>query len=148
MARMATPLALANAWGMCMTTPGCRATTYTPSPSQKRGYIRRRPTATPTPLALPNAWGGCIRCCPATALVGPENSRPPSAASDGPTLRSREALLQRRVFQYFTVLGITSVPEATQTTLLQSVISLVPSVEGFAGSSVQAAIALSLCGRR
>ncbi|KAI0300801.1 clathrin-coated vesicle protein [Russula brevipes] len=76
-------------------------------------------------------------------LAGPENSRPPSAASDGPTLRSREALLRRRVFQCFTVLGTASIPEATQTTLLQSVISLVASIEGFAGSSVQAAIASS-----
>ena len=75
--------------------------------------------------------------------LAPENSRLPSTASDGPTLRSREALLRRRVFQCFAVLGTTSVPEATQTTLLQSVISLVASVEGFAGSSVQAAIASS-----
>jgi HEAT repeat-containing protein 5 len=76
-------------------------------------------------------------------LAGAEISRPPGAASDGPTLRSREALLRRRVFQCFTVLGATSIPEATQMTLLQSVISLVASAEGFAGSSVQAAIASS-----
>ncbi|KAI9509814.1 clathrin-coated vesicle protein [Russula earlei] len=76
-------------------------------------------------------------------LAGPENPRLPSMASEGPTLRTREALLRRRVFQCFTVLGTTSVPEATQTTLLQSVISLVASVEGFAGSTVQAAIASS-----
>ncbi|KAI0277285.1 clathrin-coated vesicle protein [Russula aff. rugulosa BPL654] len=76
-------------------------------------------------------------------LAGPENSRLPNATSDGPTLRSREALLRRRVFQCFTVLGAASVPEATQTTLLQSVISLVASAEGFAGNSVQAAIASS-----
>ena len=76
-------------------------------------------------------------------LAGPENSRLSNATSDGPTLHSREALLRRRVFQCFTVLGATSVPEATQTTLLQSVISLVASAEGFAGSSVQAAIASS-----
>jgi HEAT repeat-containing protein 5 len=76
-------------------------------------------------------------------LVGPENSRLPNGASDGPTLRSRDALLRRRVFQCFTELGTSSVPEATQTTLLQSVISLVATVEGFAGSSVQAAIASS-----
>ncbi|KAH9052913.1 clathrin-coated vesicle protein [Lactarius deliciosus] len=49
----------------------------------------------------------------------------------------------RAVFQCFTVLGTTSVPEATQATLLQSVISLVASIEGFTGSSVQAAIASS-----
>jgi HEAT repeat-containing protein 5 len=76
-------------------------------------------------------------------LAGAENSRPPGAASDGPSLRSREALLRRRVFQCFTVLGATSIPETTQMTLLQSVISLVASAEGFSGSSVQAAIASS-----
>ncbi|KAI0303661.1 armadillo-type protein [Multifurca ochricompacta] len=76
-------------------------------------------------------------------LAGSESSRVQGATSDGPSLRSREALLRRRVFQCFTVLGTTSVPEATQTTLLQSVITLVASVEGFAGSSVQAAIASS-----
>ena len=76
-------------------------------------------------------------------LAGPENSRLSSTASAGPTLRTREALLRRRVFQCFTALGTTSVPEATQTTLLQSVISLVASVEGFAGSLVQAAIVSS-----
>ena len=76
-------------------------------------------------------------------LAGAEHSRASGAASDGPSLRSREALLRRRVFQCFAVLGTTSVPEATQTTLLQSVISLVASIEGFTGSSVQAAIASS-----
>ena len=72
-----------------------------------------------------------------------EHSRASGAVADGPSLRSREALLRRRVFQCFAVLGTTSVPEATQTTLLQSVISLVASIEGFTGSSVQAAIASS-----
>jgi HEAT repeat-containing protein 5 len=76
-------------------------------------------------------------------LAGAENSRVPGAASDGPSLRSSEALLRRRVFQCFTVLGATSIPETTQMALLQSVISLVASAEGFAGSSVQAAIASS-----
>lgn len=76
-------------------------------------------------------------------LAGAEHPRVPGAASDGPSLRSREALLRRRVFQCFAVLGTTSVPEATQTTLLQSVISLVASIDGFTGSSVQAAIASS-----
>lgn len=76
-------------------------------------------------------------------LAGAEHSRASGAASDGPSLRSREALLRRRVFQCFTVLGTTSVPEATQATLIQSVISLVASIEGFTGSSVQAAIASS-----
>ncbi|KAI0258392.1 clathrin-coated vesicle protein [Gloeopeniophorella convolvens] len=72
-------------------------------------------------------------------LAGSEHSR----GGDGPSLRSREALLRRRVFQCFALLGTGSVPEATQTTLLQSVIALVASAEGFAGSSVQAAIASS-----
>lgn len=76
-------------------------------------------------------------------LAGAEHSRASGAAPEGPSLRSREALLRRRVFQCFAVLGTTSVPEATQATLLQSVISLVASIEGFTGSSVQAAIASS-----
>lgn len=59
------------------------------------------------------------------------------------SIRSREALLRRRVFQCFSVLGVGSVPETTQNALLQSVISLVASADGYMGSSVQAAIASS-----
>ncbi|TFY57214.1 hypothetical protein EVG20_g8633 [Dentipellis fragilis] len=64
-------------------------------------------------------------------------------ASDGPSLRTRENLLRRRIYQCFTVLGVSSVPESTQVALVQSVISLVASPDGFAGSTVQAAIASS-----
>ena len=67
----------------------------------------------------------------------------PEAAQSWVVLRSRESLLRRRIFQCFSLLGVASVPDSTQITLLQSVISLVASPEGFAGSSVQAAIASS-----
>ncbi|KZV63558.1 clathrin-coated vesicle protein [Peniophora sp. CONT] len=67
----------------------------------------------------------------------------PEAAQSWIVLRSRESLLRRRIFQCFSLLGVASVPDSTQITLMQSVISLVASPEGFAGSSVQAAIASS-----
>ncbi|KAI0030727.1 clathrin-coated vesicle protein [Vararia minispora EC-137] len=58
-------------------------------------------------------------------------------------IRSRESLLKRRIFQCFTVLGSSSVPEVTQTALLQTTVSLFATPEGFVGSSMQAAIASS-----
>lgn len=61
----------------------------------------------------------------------------------GLNLRAREALLRRRVYQCFTALGFSSITESTQSTLLQSVVSLFASPDGYAGSSVQAAIASS-----
>ena len=64
-------------------------------------------------------------------------------SSNGPSLRSREALLRRRVFQCFSALGVVNASENTQTALLQSIISLVASPDGYLGSSVQAAIASS-----
>ncbi|KAG6887575.1 hypothetical protein C0992_011744, partial [Termitomyces sp. T32_za158] len=61
----------------------------------------------------------------------------------GLSLRSSEALLRRRVYQCFTALGFSSLAESTQATLLQSAVSLFASPDGYAGSSVQAAIASS-----
>ncbi|RDB24443.1 HEAT repeat-containing protein 5B [Hypsizygus marmoreus] len=61
----------------------------------------------------------------------------------GLSLRASEALLRRRVYQCFTALGFSSIADSTQTTLLQSVVSLFASPDGYAGSSVQAAIASS-----
>lgn len=58
-------------------------------------------------------------------------------------LRSREALLRRRVYQCFTALGFSSITESTQATLLQSVVSLFASPDGYVGSSTQAAITTS-----
>ncbi|KAL1740521.1 armadillo-type protein [Schizophyllum fasciatum] len=58
-------------------------------------------------------------------------------------LRAREALLRRRVYQCFSALGFSSIAESTQTTLLQSAVALFASADGYAGSSVQAAIASS-----
>jgi HEAT repeat-containing protein 5 len=61
----------------------------------------------------------------------------------GLTLRAREALLRRRVYQCFRFLGFSSVAESAQAGLLQSVVSLFASPDGYTGSAVQAAIASS-----
>ena len=63
--------------------------------------------------------------------------------SGGLTLREREAILRTRVHQCFNSLGFSSIQESTQIVLLQSTLSLFASPEGYAGSSVQAAIASS-----
>ena len=67
----------------------------------------------------------------------------PTVVKKGLTLRDREALLRRLVHQCFTALGFSSIAELTQTVLLQSVVMLFASPDGYAGSSVQAAIASS-----
>jgi hypothetical protein len=61
------------------------------------------------------------------------------------SLREREALLRRRVYQCFSELGFSSIPESTQASLLQSTISVFASPEAYGGggSAVQAAIASS-----
>ena len=61
----------------------------------------------------------------------------------GLTLRTRESLLRRRVYQCFSSIGFTGITEATQSSLLQSTIALFASADGYAGSPVQAAIASS-----
>lgn len=58
-------------------------------------------------------------------------------------MRDREALLRRRVQQCFTALGFSSIPNQTQIVLLQGAVSLFASPDGYAGSSVQAAIVSS-----
>ncbi|THU92726.1 clathrin-coated vesicle protein [Dendrothele bispora CBS 962.96] len=65
------------------------------------------------------------------------------SGSKGLSLKAREAMLRRRVYQCFSILGFSSIAESTQTTLLQSVVSLFASPDGYTGSSVQAAIASS-----
>jgi len=67
----------------------------------------------------------------------------PIVVKKGLSMRDREALLRRRVHQCFTALGFSSIAESTQTVLLQSVVILFASPDGYAGSSVQAAIASS-----
>ena len=67
----------------------------------------------------------------------------PNVVKKGLTVRVRESLLRRRVHQCFTALGFSSIAEATQIVLLQSVVMLFASPDGYAGSSVQAAIASS-----
>ncbi|KAF8630901.1 hypothetical protein AX17_005259 [Amanita inopinata Kibby_2008] len=59
------------------------------------------------------------------------------------TLRAREALLRRRVFQCFSALGVNRIADPTQSALLQSAVSLFGSMEGYAGSHLQAAITSS-----
>ncbi|KAI0830170.1 ARM repeat-containing protein [Trametes gibbosa] len=55
----------------------------------------------------------------------------------------REALLRSRVFQCFSLVGFSGVTESVQSSLLQSVITLFASPDGYTGSSVQAAITSS-----
>jgi hypothetical protein len=74
-----------------------------------------------------------------SAMLQPGLSR----RNAGLTLREREALLRTRVHQCFNSLGFSSIQDSTQVTLLQSALSLFASPEGYAGSSVQAAIASS-----
>ncbi|KAM5530811.1 hypothetical protein V8D89_015522, partial [Ganoderma adspersum] len=66
-----------------------------------------------------------------------------AADSKGLGIDGREALLRSRVFQCFSLLGFGGVTESVQSSLLQSVISLFASLDGYTGSSVQAAIASS-----
>lgn len=61
----------------------------------------------------------------------------------GLTLRVRESLLRRRIYQCFSSIGFAGITEATQSSLLQSTITLFASAEGYAGSPVQAAIVSS-----
>ncbi|KAJ3824050.1 clathrin-coated vesicle protein [Lentinula raphanica] len=80
-----------------------------------------------------------------TTLNIEEPMEPPLAGTykKGLSVRGREALLRRRVYQCFSILGFSGITESTQSTLLQSVVSLFASPEGYAGSSVQAAITSS-----
>ena len=73
----------------------------------------------------------------------PVDAQLPVIVRKGLNLREREALLRRRVHQCFTALGFSSISEQTQMVLLQSVVSLFASPDGYTGSSVQAAIASS-----
>lgn len=72
-----------------------------------------------------------------------QNVDPEPIAGINPSLQSREALLRRRIYQCFSVLGFAGVTDSTQAALLQSVVSLFASPDGYAGSSMQAAIASS-----
>ncbi|KAH9922323.1 clathrin-coated vesicle protein [Epithele typhae] len=65
------------------------------------------------------------------------------AQTNGLMIDGREALLRSRVFQCFSLLGFSGVTESVQSSLLQSVIQLFASPDGYAGSSMQAAIATS-----
>lgn len=80
---------------------------------------------------------------PAELQVAPTTAAGHPIVTPGLTLRQREALLRRRVYQCFTALGFSSITEPTQLTLLQSVVSLFASPDGYVGSSMQAQIASS-----
>lgn len=79
------------------------------------------------------------------AQINDEQLDQPVASQSGVglTLRVRESLLRRRIYQCFSSIGFAGVTEATQYSLLQSTITLFASAEGYAGSSVQAAIVSS-----
>ena len=79
------------------------------------------------------------------AQANDEQLDQPVASKDrvGLTLRTRESLLRRRIYQCFSSIGFTGITEATQSSLLQSTITLFASANGYAGSPVQAAIASS-----
>lgn len=73
----------------------------------------------------------------------PADAQLSQGTKKGLTIREREALLRKRVYQCFSELGFSSIAESTQAALLQSTISLFASPDGYTGSSVQAAIASS-----
>lgn len=66
-----------------------------------------------------------------------------SSIDTKPTLRTRECLLRCRVYQCFAVLGISTLTEAVQSTLLQSALSVFAGQEGDGISAIQASIASS-----
>ncbi|OCH91331.1 clathrin-coated vesicle protein [Obba rivulosa] len=72
-----------------------------------------------------------------------ENPDETQADTKGLSLEGREALLRSRIFQCFSLLGLSGVTESTQSALLQSAAALFSSPDGYTGSSVQAAIASS-----
>jgi HEAT repeat-containing protein 5 len=74
---------------------------------------------------------------------GVEDPSRSDRVNKGLTLRERESLLKTRIHQCFNSLGFPAIQDSTQTILLQSALSSFASPEGYAGSSVQAAIASS-----
>lgn len=79
----------------------------------------------------------------ANTFISQPIEEPEAGSSKAMNLRTRETLLRRRIYQCFTALGFSSIAESTQASLVQSTVSLFASPEGYAGSSVQAAIASS-----
>ncbi|KAI0080179.1 ARM repeat-containing protein [Panus rudis PR-1116 ss-1] len=68
---------------------------------------------------------------------------PPGVEEKGFTLRDVEALLRSRIYQCCSLLEPTTFTEPSQTSFLQSAITLFAGADGYVGSSVQAAIASS-----
>lgn len=59
------------------------------------------------------------------------------------TLSDREAMLRRRIFQCFTLIGSSSATESLHSTLLVSTVAVFADPDNYAGSAAQAAIAAS-----
>ncbi|KIL59187.1 hypothetical protein M378DRAFT_27111 [Amanita muscaria Koide BX008] len=84
--------------------------------------------------------GGALGGNPGSGFVGGELGYPGARSL---TLRARESLLRKRVFQCFSALGVNRIADPMQSALLHSTASLFGSMEGYAGSHLQAAIASS-----
>jgi hypothetical protein len=75
----------------------------------------------------------------------------PSGSSSGPhastsqplTLSEREAMLRRRIYQCFTILGSSSASESLHSSLLASTVATFADPDNYSGSAAQAAIAAS-----
>jgi HEAT repeat-containing protein 5 len=78
-----------------------------------------------------------------TFVANPKEEPTPEQMVLNRSLHSREASLRRRIYKCFTILGLSSVTDTTQASLLQSVVGLFASPEGYMGSPMQAAIASS-----
>ena len=105
-----------------------------------RDVVRRLAGLLGNALALANAF--VTSQTPASGPGGSPNTNNLGIVDPSATLAvTREALLRRLIYQCFAHVGYTSLPEATQMSLLQSTSALFSSPEGFQGSALQAAIA-------
>ncbi|KAF8558426.1 clathrin-coated vesicle protein [Imleria badia] len=78
-----------------------------------------------------------------TAAFSSQPLEEPSSGPEGSSLRLRESLLRRRVFQCFTALGSSTLTDSVQFSLLQSTMSIFAGPEGDGVSALQASIASS-----
>ncbi|KAG9318303.1 armadillo-type protein [Chiua virens] len=78
-----------------------------------------------------------------TAVFASQPSEEASSGLQGSSLRMRESLLRRRVFQCFTALGSSTLTDSIQSSLLQSTISSFAAPESDGVSAMQASIASS-----
>ena len=78
-----------------------------------------------------------------TAAFASQPLEEPSSGQERPSLRMRESLLRRRVFQCFAALGSSTLTDSVQSSLLQSTMSIFAGPEGDGVSAMQASIASS-----